>query len=165
MTDQEIIKAYAEDLTPIIEIASWLHVTRQSIYRMLRKNGVDTSKSRRIKVKCHWCEKPFLKRPCQMRRRNYHYCSFDCYLDYLRELGQPYVQSRSGQRRARSVVSVYFDLQPEHIVHHEDKDTLNNMPPNLRAFKDQNDHMRYHRGVIPILPLWDGRDIAEHAVG
>ena len=158
--EQKIIKAYAEDLTPIIEIASWFHVSRQAIWKLLRKRGVDTSKSRRFKIICHWCEKVFYKRACQMRRRNYHYCTTDCYLDYLREVGQPYVENRSGQRRARSVVSMCFDLQPENVVHHEDKDTLNNLPFNLRAFKDQSDHMRYHRGG-EATPLWDGRDVAE----
>lgn len=158
MTNQQIIKAYVKDLIPIIKIASTLHVTRQSIYRLLRKHGVDTSKSRRIEVKCHYCGKSFLKKPCQVRRRKYHYCTFRCYLDCIEAKGQGYVQNRHGQRRVRVLVSKHFDLQDGMIVHHENKDTLDNRLTNLRVFKDHSEHMRYHRGGEAI-PLWDGRNI------
>ena len=158
MTNQEIIKAYAKDLISITKIASSLHVTRQSIYRLLRKLGVDTSKSRRIEVKCHYCEKSFLKRPCQVRRRKYHYCSSACYLDYIKEIGQPYVQNRHGQRRARAAVSRHFDLQDDMIVHHENKDTLDNRFSNFRVFENHSQHMNYHRGG-DAKPIWDGRDV------
>jgi len=158
MTNQEVVKAYAEDLMPIITIAASLHVTRQSVYRLLRKEGVDTSKSRRIEVKCHYCEKPFLKKPCQVRRRKYHYCTSRCYLDCIEAKGQGYVQSRVGQRRARSAVSRHFDLKEGMITHHENKDTLDNRYSNLRVFLNHSEHMRYHRGGEAI-PVWDGRDI------
>ena len=132
MTEEEIIKAYTKDLTPMIEIASRLHVSRQSIWKLLKKHKVDTSKARRIEVKCQWCERLFMKRPSEARRHNHHYCSFNCYLSYI------------------------FDLLPDNIVHHEDKDTLNNILRNLKVFENHSEHMRYHRGG-EAKPLWEGR--------
>ncbi len=158
---QTIVHSYTNDLIPMIEIASSWHATRQLIHRVLKKCGVNTSKSRRIEVECHWCEKPFLKKPCQVRRRKHHYCTFGCYLDYIKEIGQPYVQNKHGQRRARSTVSRYFDLKDDMIVHHENKDTLDPRPTNLRVFLNHSEHMRYHRGG-DATPIWDGRDIKEH---
>ncbi len=153
-----IIAAYRDDLVPILELAKTYGRTRQLIYRLLKKNGVDTSKSRRIEVKCHWCEKVFLKKPCQVRRRKYHYCNTDCYLDYIKVMGQCYVCNRQGQRRARSLVNIHFKLDDDMIVHHENKDTLDNRLTNLRVFKNHSEHMKYHRGQ-PVEAIWDGRDV------
>ena len=155
---QNIVQMYTKDLIPIIEIAPLWHVTRQLIYRVLKKCGVDTSKSRRIEVKCHCCEKTFLKKPCQVRRRKYHYCSSDCYLDCIKAKGQGYIQNRHGQRRARAAVSKHFELQDGMIVHHENKDTLDNRYSNFRVFENHSQHMNYHRGG-DAKPIWDGRDV------
>ncbi len=158
MSYQNITNMYQNDLIPMIDIAAEFNVTSQTIYRLLRKLGINTSKSRRIEVECNWCEKDFLKRPSEVRRHNHHYCTFGCYLDYIKEIGQPYVQNRHGQRRARATVSRYFDLKDDMIVHHENKDTLDPRPTNLRVFKNHSEHMRYHRGG-EATPIWDGRDI------
>lgn len=155
---QAIVHSYTNDLIPMIKIASSWHVTRQLIRRVLKKCKVDTSKARRIEVKCHYCEKTFPKRPSQVRRRKYHYCNTACYLDYIKVMGQCYVCNRHGQRRARSAVSRYFPLEENMIVHHENKDTLDNRLTNLRVFKNHSEHMNYHRGWKAI-PVWDGRNI------
>ncbi len=158
--ESKIIIAYTEELVPIIKIASQLHVCRQSIWKILKKLGVDTSKSRRIQVKCNWCEKTFYKKVSQVRRRRYHYCNEYCHISYIKEIGQPYIQNRGGQRRARSAVNIHFKLDDIMIVHHENKDTLDNRLTNLRVFKNHSEHMSYHRGGKAI-PIWDGRDILE----
>jgi hypothetical protein len=64
--------------------------------------------------------------------------------------------SRNQGRIGSAVVSKYFDLQPGHVVHHEDRNDFNNHPSNLRVFANNGDHVRHHRGfIVPI--LWDGR--------
>lgn len=153
-----IVTAYRDNLVPILELAKTYGRTRQLIYRILKKHGVDTSKSRRIEVKCHYCEKSFPKKPSQVRRRKYHYCTFGCYLDCIKAKGQDYIQNRHGQRRARSAVTKHFDLKEDMIVHHENKDTLDNRLTNLRVFKNHSEHMRYHRGG-EATPVWDGREV------
>lgn len=154
---QTIVQSYTNDLMPMIKIASSWHVTRQLIHRVLKKCKVDTSKSRRIQVKCNWCEKTFSKKVSQVRRRRYHYCNAACHISYIKEIGQPYLQNRGGQRRARSLVNTHFKLDDVMIVHHENKDTLDNRLTNLRIFKNHSEHMNYHRGG-KATPIWDGRD-------
>ena len=74
-----------------------------------------------------------------------------------------YVDSRQGRRIARSIVSEYFDMEDNHIVHHEDRNATNNDMDNLKVFQCQGDHLRYHRGFrVPI--LWDGSEMKRKVV-
>ena len=68
---------------------------------------------------------------------------------------QPFIKNSNESRRSRKIVSYYFELRPEHIVHHEDRNERNNDPRNLKVFASNNEHMRYHRGYSA-KPLWDG---------
>ena len=91
----DIIIAYQNDLIPMIELATRYGKTRCGSYRLLKMAGIDTSKARRIEVTCNWCESLFLKRPCEARNHTYHYCNSDCYLNYVKKLGQPYKPNNS----------------------------------------------------------------------
>ncbi len=64
--------------------------------------------------------------------------------------------NRYGSRTARRKVSEVFDLQPEHRVHHLDKDQTNNLLSNLVVFANQGDHIRYHRD-FKVTPIWEGK--------
>ena len=154
----EIRAAYEDDLIPMTEIASWFHVSRQAIHKVLRKHGIDTSK-RKLPVKCFACSKTFLRVRCQIRASKHHFCSEDCFHAWLKagNCDGEYKQNRHGQRIARRIVGEYFDLQPGNIVHHENRDCLDNRLCNLMVFRDQGDHVRYHRDCGDIVPLWDGR--------
>jgi len=152
-----IIRAYNE-LTPMITLAKQYGVTRQAIWKLLRKYEQDTSKHR-ILVSCTVCGKEILRTKARIRKQLHHFCSTKCYYAYLEAgNGHPYIQNRNGQRIGRSIVSKYFNLAAEHIVHHEDRNTLNNKPRNLKAFRNQGDHVRYHRG-FDVEPIWNGLDI------
>ena len=128
-----IVRAYAENEFSVVELAGICGITRQGVYKVLRGAGVDTRK-RRLEVERRWCGKRFMKTKKRVRVSLRHYCSSECYWRYLEELGRDYLPGRRGQRMARLVVSRWFDLRDSMVVHHEDRDTLNNLPQNLKVF-------------------------------
>ena len=139
----DIIEAYTVDLWPLQEIADVLHVSKAAVHKFLRKHGVDTTKHK-ITVGCTTCGAVFERTRKRVRKQRNHFCSTDCYSAFLDAGKTNYVGSRQGQRIARQVVSRHFDLQPEHVVHHEDRNTLNNIPSNLKVFACVSDHIKYH---------------------
>ena len=141
-----IIQAYSEQLTPMITLSKQYKVSRQSIFKLLVRSGIDTSK-RKLSVSCSTCGKEFKRHKTRIRKQLNHFCSNECYFAFLEAgNGNPYIQNRQGQRIARKKVSEYIELKPGYIVHHEDRNTLNNMIRNLKVFRNQGDHIRYHRG-------------------
>ena len=150
-----IIKAYTEELVPMISLAKQYGVTRQAIWKLLNKYGHDTSKHQ-IPVSCTTCGNEILRTKGRIRKQFHHFCSEQCYFDYLKAgNGYPYIQSRHGQRLARSIVSKYITLGTNHIVHHENRKCLDNRIKNLKVFRNQGDHIRHHRG-FDVEPIWDG---------
>lgn len=151
----DIIRAYTEQLTPMILLADQYGLTRQGIHKMLKKAGIDTTK-RKWLVSCSTCGAEIERNRCDIRKQLNHFCCTECYYAFLEAgNGNPYIQNRQGQRIARVKVAELFDLLPTHIVHHEDRNTLNNQPWNLKVFRNQGDHIRYHRGFIVDI-LWEG---------
>jgi predicted RNA-binding Zn-ribbon protein involved in translation (DUF1610 family) len=125
---------------------------------MLRKAGVDTKKGL-IPVSCTTCGEEILRCKAKIRKQLHNFCSQECWVAFLQAgNGFPYIYSRYGQKLARSKVSSVFALQEKHIVHHEDRNTLNNEWANLRVFSNQGDHLRHHRG-FDVHPIWDGREM------
>jgi len=152
----DIIDAYSNQLTPAAALAAKYGLTRQGIYKILRRAEVDTSK-RRMLVSCSTCGAEILRTKARIRRQLNHFCSVECYHTFLEAgNGFPYIDSRAGQKRARSIVVLHFKLQAGHVVHHENRNCLDNRLENLRVFANQGDHLRHHRGFDAI-PVWDGR--------
>ena len=152
----DIINAYSNDLTPMITLATQYGVSRQAIHKLLRKAGIDTKKQR-LPVSCSVCGMEILRTKARIRKQLNHFCSEDCYHAFLEAgNGLPYIQSRAGQKRARVIVSDHFSLQSGHVVHHENRNCLDNRLTNLKVFANNGDHTRYHRG-FDVQPLWDGR--------
>jgi len=149
----DVIRAFEIDLVPMIELAKRYGVKRQGIYKLLKRNGVDTSK-RSYPVKCHYCEKVFYRTKSLIRKYKHHFCNQDCYYAFL-EMGGIYKPWRHGSRIAREKVGRLFKLLPGYIVHHEDKNQFNNDMKNLKVFACNGDHIRYHR-CGDVEPLWDG---------
>lgn len=155
----DIVKAYTIDLIPMIELANKYNVTRQAIYKILKNMGVDTSK-KLIKVSCSACGEIIERNKSRIRKQRNHFCNYECYHAFLDAgNGSIYISNRQGQRIARKIVSHFFDLQNDHIVHHEDRNNFNNLPNNLRVFACQGDHIRYHRG-FDIEPIWNGSKLS-----
>jgi hypothetical protein len=168
LTDKEIvdiINGYTVDLTPMIELAKRYGITRQGIYKVLKRAGIDIAGSGKLLVSCSCCGKEFEKHRCQVRLRLHVFCSPECYKAWLQHgNGNPLIMHRQSSRTARAIVSEHFALRPGNIVHHEDRNQYNNMLYNLRVFVNQGDHVRYHRGAnVPV--LWDGRDIGQKING
>lgn len=132
-------------------------VTRQAVKRYLNRRGCKTDKGQGWKeVECTECGE-VVKRPrCQRRITKKPYCSQGCYFKALHN--PDYVQHRQGQRDARMLVKTMFGLEDGHVVHHVDGNTRNNKPGNLMVFRNQGDHLRWHRldgeksGVKPLWP-------------
>lgn len=151
---QDVVVRYTKLHQTMEEIGQHYGVTRQAIQKRLRKAGISSEQGERVQVECSICGKGFsLQRKRWHRTERYH-CSTDCYL--IRRSSPDYIPWRQGARLARIIVRQYFELQPEHIVHHEDKSQRNNKLDNLRVFANQSDHLKYHHGK-DIKPIWDGR--------
>ena len=140
---KDIIEAYTIDLWTIQECADVLHVSRSAVHKFLIKSGVDTSK-RKIKVSCTTCGETIERTRKRVRTQRNHFCTTDCYSSFLAAGKSMYIQNRHSQRMARGVIAKYFDIQPDHVVHHEDRNNYNNHPINLKVFANQGDHLRYH---------------------
>lgn len=157
----DIIRAYTEQLTPMIELSEKYGITRQGIHKMLRSAGVDTANNGGIMVSCDTCQCEFKRHRHRIRKQLHNFCCVECYYAFLEAgNGNPYIHSRHGQRMGRMKVSELFELQEGHIVHHEDRNTLNNQVWNLRVFRNQGDHVRYHRG-FDVEPIWNGADLSQ----
>uniref|UniRef100_A0A6M3IUW1 Putative homing endonuclease n=1 Tax=viral metagenome TaxID=1070528 RepID=A0A6M3IUW1_9ZZZZ len=156
----DIVTAFTVDLEPVVNLAEKHHRTRQGIYKLLQKHGIDPAEYGHIAVTCSACGQPVIKNRACVRNRRHIFCNTECYHAFIEGRQQGFYKGWEARRSiARIVVSRYFDLQPEHVVHHEDRNTANNHPRNLRVFANQGDHTRYHKWTqdgVEITPLWDG---------
>ena len=151
----DIVEAYDVGLETMINIAKKYGLTRQGVYNILKRNGVDTSK-RKLEVSCSSCGAVLKRHKMRLRKNLNHFCDMTCYTAFLEAgNGSPYVANRHGQRTGRAIVSNYFGLKDGNVVHHKDRNNYNNNPKNLMVFANNGDHVRYHRG-FQVVPLWDG---------
>jgi hypothetical protein len=142
-------------------------VTRQGIWKILRRNGVDTRKRHgtRVKVNCDFCNKDFELRRCEWRNRKKHkFCSHKCYCDYFRTTSSYYWRHgcRIGRLELAPVLKEIYGIVPEFVIHHKDGDDRNNNRGNLMAFPNQSDHLKFHRGGIACT-LLDGANFGNGA--
>ena len=182
---RDIIEAYTIELWTLQECADVLHVSRTAVKRFLNKNGIDTS-NKRIQVSCTTCGNTLERTRKRIKTQRNHFCSTDCYSSFLSVGKSIYVQNRHSQRMARRIVAKLFQLEPEYIVHHEDRNNYNNHPSNLKVFANQGDHLRYHHlkrdeyankltnkksnyrkaweeyHEFEIKPLWSGKEFVDH---
>lgn len=153
--EEDIVRGY-NNLETMISLSKKYGITRQGIYKVLKRHGVDTSK-RKLDVKCDTCQKVFKRHKYRMRKQLHNFCCNECYFAFL-ESGNgvgKYKESRWGQKIARKKVSKVFSLKRDHVVHHEDRNCHHNELYNLKVFKCQGDHVKYHRG-INVSPVFSG---------
>jgi len=154
----DIIEEYTEQLTPMIELAKRHGLTRQGVWKILKRAGIDTT-NRKLPVSCAVCGAVIERHKCRIRKQLNHFCSEACYHAFLEAgNGHPYKPNRHGSRIGRMKVSKYFELKPGYIVHHENRSQFDNRLANLRVFATQGDHLRYHRG-FDVEPIWDGSQL------
>ena len=155
----DIVYAYSVDLIPMITLAEQYARSRQGIYKVLIKHGIDPKAHQRLEVSCSTCGTIISRPRCQIRNKYNNFCNNTCYGVYIAAGSTPVNGNdrRKGSRRARRIVNDIFPLEDRHIVHHEDHNPLNNQLHNLRVFATSGDHCRYHRtGPGYVRPIWDG---------
>jgi len=153
---QQIIQWYKEEIKTVLQLSKEYKVARQAIYNVLNKAGVVVSPGQRVRpTVCSTCNKSLTVHLCRIKKQKRHFCNRTCYIAWMEALGDGYQDSRQGQRLSRRIVAQYIELKPGYIVHHEDKQCWNFQAYNLRVFKSQADHVRYHRG-FDVQPIWDG---------
>ena len=121
-----IVDAYINKCVSLTEVASWFGVTRQGVWKFLKRHGVETRKgfATQRELVCDGCGRVYLVPRARYRERGKRsFCSDVCYYAYL-ENGSSRT-NRHKQRIARMKVSEVFDLKPEHVVHHKDSDHYN----------------------------------------
>lgn len=158
---REAIGAY-KDCVSIIEISKWMGVSRQALWKAMRKAGVETRKGHATyrKIVCDNCGKKYKVTRSRYRKLGKKkFCSDVCYYMYLGN--EDSYHNRHKQRIARNKVSEVFDLKPEHVVHHKDGNHWNTDMSNFLVFSSQSDHIKYHHqlrhGSVDVEPIWDGQ--------
>jgi hypothetical protein len=148
---------YRDDLIPMIKIAEHYQVTRAAIHKALKRMQVDTTKATaaHISTTCTHCGKPTIQTRCHFRKSRHAFCCREHFYLWLNRPVTPLLTYRHSLTIARKIISEYFPIQPDHVVHHEDRNEGNNDITNLRVFNNQADHIRYHRGHN-IDPIWSG---------
>lgn len=139
----EIIYAF-KSLVSVIELAKQYEVSRQAIYKLLKKNNIESNAV--LIVNCSTCGAKIKRHRCRVRRQKNLFCDNKCQSAYSdAKIGK--------QKMARYKVSEYFKLKPEHIVHFDDGNDWNTTIYNLAVFENQRDHILHHLGRN-IKPLW-----------
>lgn len=156
ITDDELVYMYTSAHLTMAEIGAVIGITRQGVLKRLRKLGVTAEQGERVEVACAKCGSMFVAERKRWRKQRKVFCSQQCYFQHIEN--PDYVPWRQGQSIARKEVSRYFDLKPEHVVHHKDGNNYNNDIMNLAVFASQADHMAYHRGAETPF-LFDGASI------
>lgn len=164
-TDQEvleIVSAYQDRMEKVESIAKKYGVSRPGIYKVLKRMEIDTSKGGPnvvLFVTCTACGESVPKYRSEIRRSKHAFCSTDCVKTYQKHgAGKTAMVRKHGLEVARVVASQHFALRPENVVHQENDNAFDNSLGNLKVFRTQGDHVRYHQGaVVPI--LWDGATI------
>ena len=154
---RKIIRLYTKKAMSPAMIAERFGVSRQGVWKLLRRNGVNTSDTR-VVAQCSHCGKEVLFPRARFRRTINPYCSRGCYAAAIRA-GKNYVAWRQGCRIARARVGRVFPLPDGAVVHHKNGDNTDNRIENLAVFASSGAHMSHHRGGRA-RPLWDGADHA-----
>lgn len=78
---EKIKRMYVHGLVPMIKLADRYGVTRQTIYKVLLKAGVETGKHGKVPLVCLHCGKKYGLHRCRIRklRGRYRYCSAACF--------------------------------------------------------------------------------------
>lgn len=140
------------------QIGAVFGITRQGVYKILKKAGVARAEGERVSFQCEHCQQACETTRGRWRASRKHYCSPECY--YASIYNPALVLSTEGCRKSRALVRQYFDLQRGHIVHHHDSDQSHVALENLAVFENAAAHMSYERGGSA-KPIWDGAALAE----
>ena len=154
----EIIRAFTQDMEPVIGLASTWGLTRQAVYKILKQADVDTSKGK-LKVSCSACGEEVLRPKSKLRDRKNIFCNHTCHDAYRSAAREISTKRANWHRVARRKISVVFPgLKKSHVVHFIDGKVYNCLEHNLMVFKNLGDHARWHRFGMEsgVEVLWRG---------
>ena len=161
-TDQavkdEIIRAFTQDLEPVIGLAATWGLSRQAVYKILKQAEVNTAKGK-VKVSCSACGGEVLRPKSKLRDRKHIFCNHACHNAYRSAVREISTSRAMWHRVARRKIQVrYPKLKKSHVVHFIDGKVYNCMETNLMVFKNLGDHARWHRSGINsgVEVLWRG---------
>lgn len=154
---QDIVVMYTERHLTLRQIAAVVGMTHVSVAKRLRSASISSEDGEWVNTHCAYCGTEIRLTRARWRKSSRLFCGEQCY--YKSRENPNYVEWRQGQYIARQIVSRYFLLQPQHVIHHKDTDTSNNKLDNLQVFACQADHMRHHHGITDVQPIWDGSQL------
>lgn len=141
--DEGAIKMFRDDMLSSGQIAKHYQCSRSAVIKYLNKHEVHTGKGQWFII-CTQCGCKVFRPRCQIRGKIFSFCNAKCYYAYIHN--PDYQEHRNGQRRARAALEALHGFMPYDIViHHIDSNTDNNALNNLLVFRNQSDHMAFHR--------------------
>lgn len=149
----DIIHAWKNNLSSMTDLAKKYGITRQGIYKALKRAGIDVSK-RRLPVSCNTCGAEIMRTRKRLRTHKHIFCCMDCYRAWFKAISK-YDTNGYGSRVAREIVRQHFALEPGNIVHHLNGHGTDNALDNLVVLRNQGDHLRMHRD-FDVIPIWQG---------
>lgn len=152
MDIKTMVNLYTVNHLTMDEIGRIAGITRQAVYKHLKKANISSDMGEKVVIFCDLCGKQATKYRKQWRSSIKHFCSIECYHISLESPG--YHPWRQGQRLARIIVGQFFKLESGHVVHHVDNDNRNNDKSNLMVFANQSDHLKFHCGTTTTPQLW-----------
>jgi hypothetical protein len=155
---QDVVVMYTEKHLTHRQIGKIVGMSQTAVWKRLRSAGITAKQGTWVKTSCAFCGSGVDRTRQKVRDSAKQYCGKDCYFAGLENPSS--VIWRQGSRLARVIVAHYFDLRPDHVVHHEDTNQRNNDRSNLIVFKDQGDHIKWHRlggEQSGVKPLWTAR--------
>ena len=126
----EVIRLRAKGWT-LQRIADRFGVSRSAIFLALSRLTCRVNHPRTPKPCRCGCGRLHLRRT---------YATRACYEQHVMRT-KPFVECRYGCILARRVVAQVFPLEPQHVVHHEDRDQRHNDLQNLWVFEAKGDHI------------------------
>ena len=153
LTDYELKSLYESNVR-INKIAEFAGMTRQGVWKRLKRLGLHVDRHGTVTVNCAFCGNEIKRFRTRASKLYANYCNPECY--YASRENPNYIPWRQGQRLARAIVAQHIRLTYEMIVHHKDTNNKNNDLSNLMVFANQADHMKFHHSKSQVKPIWDG---------
>lgn len=162
VSTQDLVVLVNQMQLPMEEIETRTGLTRQGIWKRLKKAGVHIPRKApggsilKVAIRpCAFCGAPVKRYKRRMIQHNQinAFCNESCYFASLEQ--HAYEEWRQGTNLARAIVANHFPLERGQIVHHKDGNQRNNDLSNLMVFANQAAHVAFHRGR-KIAPLFDG---------
>ena len=117
------------------QIGKHYGISRQAVWKRLKKAGIQTSGAGRKDVKCHVCGKQFQTHRSRWRESDNHYCDMLCYR----------AKQRSRQNNSLALIKLGLPTDQGIIVHYINKDRNDLLTDNLRVFKNVVEYAEWLR--------------------